>query len=333
MKKRLESELISIAHRILKLKNKSEVDQLYKETQKLYETLSVLKFYGDNFEMLKTEIPVNVMEEKLTNSFEAEEAITIELEVPAVAEVEKTSVEEDIAEEVEETEEEEVVIVDETEEETEADMISEMEEDEVEETKETEEEEVEETVAEIEEVEDEIEDEEETEEEEIEKEELKEETNFKPAFEFTADSEDDQDDEDELEISSESKQVAFEDFLGEGYVDPVFVKPNEVSSPSNSLFSSQESTFESNQPKIVALNDSMSKSISIGLNDRVGFVKFLFADSNEDYNRVLSQLSTFDSFEEAKNFINDMVKPDYNNWEGKDDYEERFMEIVEKKFE
>lgn len=330
MKKRLESELISIAHRILKLKNKSEVDQLYKETQKLYETLSVLKFYGDNFEMLKTEIPVNVMEEKLTNSFEAEEAITIELEVPAVAEVEKTNVEEDIAEEVEETEEEEVVIVDETEEETEADMISEMEEDEDEETEETEEEEegeVEETVAETEEVVDEIEEDEEI------KEELKEETNFKPDFEFTANSEDDQDDEDELEISSESKQVAFEDFLGEGYVDPVFVKPNEVSSPSNSLFSSQESTFESNQPKIVALNDSMSKSISIGLNDRVGFVKFLFADSNEDYNRVLSQLSTFDSFEEAKNFINDMVKPDYNNWEGKDDYEERFMEIVEKKFE
>ena len=50
MKKRLESELISIAHRILKLKNKSEVDQLYLETRKLYETLAVLKFYGDNYE-------------------------------------------------------------------------------------------------------------------------------------------------------------------------------------------------------------------------------------------------------------------------------------------
>ena len=38
MKKRIEAELISIAHRILKLKNKSEVDQLYKETQKLSRT-------------------------------------------------------------------------------------------------------------------------------------------------------------------------------------------------------------------------------------------------------------------------------------------------------
>ena len=306
MKKRLEAELISIAHRILKLKNKSEVDQLYKETQKLYETLTVLKFYGDNFETVKAEIPVDVMEEKLTNSFEAEEAITIELDVPAVAEVKEAIVEE--------------------EEETEVAMNYEKEEDEIEETEEEAIEEEEETVAEIEEVEDDI-----VEEEKIAEEEM-EETNFKPAFEFTLESEEDQDEEDEPEISTESKQVAFEDFLGEGYVDPVFVKPNEVSSPSNSLFSTQESTFETNQPKIVALNDSMSKSISIGLNDRVGFVKFLFADSNEDYNRVLSQLSTFDTFEEAENFINDMVKPDYNNWDGKDDYAERFMEIVEKKF-
>ncbi len=306
MKKRLEAELISIAHRILKLKNKSEVDQLYKETQKLYETLTVLKFYGDNFETVKAEIPVDVMEEKLTNSFEDEEAITIELDVPAVAEVKEAIVEE--------------------EEETEVAMNYEKEEDEIEETEEEAIEEEEETVAEIEEVEDDI-----VEEEKIAEEEM-EETNFKPAFEFTLDSEEDQDEEDEPEISTESKQVAFEDFLGEGYVDPVFVKPNEVSSPSNSLFSTQESTFETNQPKIVALNDSMSKSISIGLNDRVGFVKFLFADSNEDYNRVLSQLSTFDTFEEAENFINDMVKPDYNNWDGKDDYAERFMEIVEKKF-
>jgi hypothetical protein len=37
MKKRLEADLISIAHRILQLKNKSDINQLYSETQKLYE--------------------------------------------------------------------------------------------------------------------------------------------------------------------------------------------------------------------------------------------------------------------------------------------------------
>jgi hypothetical protein len=58
----------------------------------------------------------------------------------------------------------------------------------------------------------------------------------------------------------------------------------------------------------------------------------LFANSSEDYNRVLSQLMTFDTFEDAQNFIDNMVKPDYNNWQGKEEYAERFMEIVEKKF-
>lgn len=313
MKKRLEAELISIAHRILKLKNKSEVDQLYKETQKLYETLTVLKFYGDNFEMVKAEISDDVMEEKLINSFEAEEPLTVELKVPVIAEVKNETVEE-IAEitpeEVPEIEAEETI-------------VDEVETDTIEETEEIEEEVK--TVAEIEEVEEE-------QAEQIE-EKPSEEPDFKPAFEFTVEDElEEEEEETAAEIVPETRQIAFEDFLGENYVDPVFVKPNEVSSPSNSLFSKQELAFESSQPKIVALNDSMSKSISIGLNDRIGFVKFLFADSNEDYNRVLSQLSTFDTYEEAENFINDMVKPDYNNWEGKDDYAEHFMEIVEKKF-
>ena len=51
-----------------------------------------------------------------------------------------------------------------------------------------------------------------------------------------------------------------------------------------------------------------------------------------DYNRVINQLITFDNFEEAKIFIEDIVKPDYGDWEGKADYEQRFIEIIEKKF-
>jgi polyhydroxyalkanoate synthesis regulator phasin len=43
-------------------------------------------------------------------------------------------------------------------------------------------------------------------------------------------------------------------------------------------------------------------------------------------------LNTFDSFEEAKAFVDDFVKPDYNNWESAEEFETRFMEIVEKKF-
>jgi hypothetical protein len=86
------------------------------------------------------------------------------------------------------------------------------------------------------------------------------------------------------------------------------------------------------EPKISSLNDRLNKTISFGLNDRIGFEKKLFGGSSDDFNRVVSQLNTFDSFEEVKSFVLDFVKPDYNNWEGCEEFETRFMEIVEKKF-
>jgi hypothetical protein len=86
------------------------------------------------------------------------------------------------------------------------------------------------------------------------------------------------------------------------------------------------------QPKSVSLNEKLARGFHIDLNDRIAFTKNLFGNSTEDYSRVLNQLMTFDSYSEAKEFIENMVKPDYNNWEGKDDYAERFMGIIEKKF-
>ena len=95
-----------------------------------------------------------------------------------------------------------------------------------------------------------------------------------------------------------------------------------------------KTTFEKVQKedKISSLNDRLNKIISFGLNDRIGFEKKLFAGSSDDFNRVISQLNTFDSFDEARSFVQDFVKPDYNNWEGNEEFEARFMEIVEKKF-
>lgn len=80
------------------------------------------------------------------------------------------------------------------------------------------------------------------------------------------------------------------------------------------------------------VTNSVTGDIKIGLNDRLAFVKHLFNDSNEDYQRVLSQLSTIDTEERSVSFIVNMVKPDYNNWVGKEEYEERFMAIIERKF-
>ena len=87
----------------------------------------------------------------------------------------------------------------------------------------------------------------------------------------------------------------------------------------------------SERPK--SLNDRLKKGIHIGVNDRHAFVRHLFDGSNSDYNRVLSQLNTIRNKEEAMNFVANMVKPDYNNWEGKEEYEARFLAIIANKFD
>ncbi len=81
-----------------------------------------------------------------------------------------------------------------------------------------------------------------------------------------------------------------------------------------------------------SLNDRLKKGINIGLNERLSFIKHLFDGHTNDYNRVISQLNTFDSVDDAHRFIQQVVKPDYKNWEGKEEYEERFMTLVENKF-
>jgi hypothetical protein len=331
MKKRLESELISIAHRVLKLKNKSDVDQLYHETQKLYETLSVLKFYHENFEQLKLQVSQEELEQKIENSLvekPSEEMATPEIaaKIPAQEVVEEAEVsEEKLEEKIDEmtTEDESEVVSEEEIEAAEEPII----------------------VGEIA-----IEDEDE---EEIPALEAKDDLDFEPIFELASE---EKDSETKLEVSSEAEtekveekpesksktqQISFEDLLGHNYSEPVFVKPNDIT-PSIPKKETEEVTFkpvqeeeiivEKTEPKISTLNEKFAAGINVGLNDRIAFVKNLFGNSDEDYNRVISQLNTFDTLQEAQEFIEDMVKPDYNDWNGKEEYAERFMEIVEKKF-
>ncbi|WP_353082831.1 hypothetical protein [Flavobacterium sp.] len=319
MKKRLESELISIAHRILKLKNKSEVDQLYLETRKLYETLAVLKFYGDNYEQVKSEVSQEELEEKLA----AEEIIQEEIKEIPVEEVVVA------AQEMEEVLEEEV------DEDEEIDDEEEIEEEDLDESDEDLEEEEDESDEEDEE--DENEEDEDDSEEAEDEEEFENAIHFEPIFELEGsfeESEDEDDNEDKelfepntktVESNKiESRQISFEDLLGESFNEPEFVKPNDVVIPS--------SLIEVIEEKPLSLNDQHSKAINIGMNDRIAFVKHLFDDSAEDYNRVLSQLNSFTTKEEAIDFIEEIIKPDYENWVGSEEYAERFMEIVKNKF-
>lgn len=81
-----------------------------------------------------------------------------------------------------------------------------------------------------------------------------------------------------------------------------------------------------------SLNDRLKNGINIGLNERLAFIRHLFDGKTADYNRVISQLNSFDSVTEAKKFIQMVVKPDYKNWAGKEEYEQKFLDLVENKF-
>lgn len=311
MKKRLEADLISIAHRILQLKNKSDINQLYLETQKLYEKLALLRFVDDHFGDSKPTIGQAEIAQKIESAFEA-----IENEVPVTIIIEDNSIPE-----VEATPE--LVL-----EEEEQEEITEMEEPIFEES---------EDLETLDEDNDEDENEEEYEETE---------SPFIPAFELEKEEEEEEEEElIEEAPKQEAVQISFEDLIGGDFNEDLFVKvesnayetpveeeAEEVIETVSISLDEMELPEESEEPKSVSLNEKLSKGISIDLNDRIAFTKHLFGNDPEDYNRVLNQLITFDTFYETRDFIRDMVKPDYNNWEGKEEYEERFMEIIEKKF-
>lgn len=331
MKKRLEADLISIAHRILQIKDKSDVNQLYLETQKLYEKLSVLKFIEENYAETKPTIgSYSEIEKEIESFYDKNAALPIETEI----EMTESNIFQDTTtkEQVKESEEEipEIVTTETiTEEETPDDEIPSEELIAIEET------EIENNDTEFHEQEPEIE---EKAEEEITPE-VEKIPEFKAAFELSEEA------ENEIEESKkpETVQISFEDLLGLNYSEPDFVKVDDVPAPTKDIvFEPLESaenpvqktieTTEKAAAKKISLNDTFTKGIDIDLNDRIAFVKHLFGNSNEDYNRVMNQLITYDNFFETKSFIDEMVKPDYNNWQGKEEYEDRFMEIIEKKF-
>jgi hypothetical protein len=410
MKKKLEAELISIAHRILKLKNRADIEQLQQETLRLYEKLSVLKFVEDNFADVKPTIGAASAEEKLEEIYNLE--ATQEPTAGEKEEVKEEKTADKKANKEEEAVVEEPVAEAETEEEVlEEEVVTEVKEEaapvEAEKEEEAEEPqhkiEIEKSAEELQAIEESavavfekeqdstIEEEEMAADAEIEtiepeKDVKVEESNL--AFDFAF--------ERKAAPEEPKKEITFEDFHLE-YKEPEFIKKSDLESkPKEELkpeyaiaqievpkeeikeapkqevveeLKAEEPIKEEPKAEIIeevkvdevkeepkpepvkeepkfeipkyeapaapakSINDSFGKVITLGLNDRIAFEKHLFAGSGEDLNRVVSQLNTINTFQEAKDFIDDLVKPDYNNWQGKEEYEERFMHLVEKKFD
>ncbi|WP_299604727.1 hypothetical protein [uncultured Aquimarina sp.] len=265
MKKKLEAELISIAHRILQLKDRSTLPQLQEEARQLYEKLSILNFAESHFAGTQPTIG------QITSALEDEKVSEPKEEI--VEEVKpKPIISLDDNKEVEEPSETMFNLGNQT--------------------FEAPKEEVEEQKPEI----------------IIEKiNEKVTEDLFVPAPKFT---------EENVSLS-----------------EPVYEKNDkeDIGSVPQSMPILDNLNTKDDKPK--SLNDQLKRGIHIGLNDRLAFIKHLFDGSSTDYNRVLSQLNTLNSKSGATQFIKNMVKPDYNNWEGKSEYEERFMEIVTNKYE
>src|SRR5690606_39209115 len=89
MKKKLESELVSIAHRILKLKGREDVIKMHDESRMLFEKLSILKFAYENFEENMPTIGSNssffgMLDEsfnnKISDSIEIEDRIYVNMD-------------------------------------------------------------------------------------------------------------------------------------------------------------------------------------------------------------------------------------------------------------
>jgi hypothetical protein len=298
MKKKLEAELISIAHRILKLKNKDDVRELHQETQKLYQKLSVLLFVEENFSDAKPTIGLHDINLKLESAFDLDEkteTVDASQNEEAISDnkIKPISIINDIMGEINADNKDEFVPIEDT-------KISE------------------------------------------------------PLIAF--------EDNPIIEIpKADKKQASIDDLLESVQSEPVFERVDKQQKKKEAVVSEEISKiidnkinheevirgdnfidvpetldfiFEKVDSDTIAtnLNDKLKKSINVGLNDRLAFEKNLFGGSSEDYNRVISQLSTFDNIDDAKTFINEMVKPDYDNWVGKEEFAERFMEIVENKF-
>lgn len=317
MHKKLAADLTSLAHSILQMKNKEDVIALKKKAHEVYEKLSILAYVD---EYIKTTPNAEFTKEELLEKIESANIKIDEPIVDLVSEANLEKQEEILIYDIEEREDSNEVIEEESEEESTNEVELK------EETQENIDDVIEKVVEEIEDAAEEMAKEDHNIVEEIVSE--VDETNELIKNEITEVANEIEEAVKELDDSIE---FTAKDLFGN-------IEKNKGEEKVASLEEELKDTISvdvvanlfENVPK-KSLNDKLQGDIQIGLNDRIAFVKNLFGGSQEDFNRVVSQLNTFKTEKEAKKFINKMVKPDYD-WSVKEEFEERFMAIVERKF-
>ena len=111
-------------------------------------------------------------------------------------------------------------------------------------------------------------------------------------------------------------------------------EPNFVRKESDKKQAKPEKTTATADEKTTPnLNERFNTGLKVDLNDRLAFIQHLFNNSPNEYQRAMNQLTTFDSMEQAEAFIQELIKPDYQGWEGKEEYEDRFSRVLNQYFE
>ncbi|MDE0536832.1 hypothetical protein [Tenacibaculum sp. L6] len=299
MHKKLASDLTSLAHSILQMKNKEDVFELKQKAYEVYEKLSVLAYVEEYIN--NTPNPLKSKEELLQDIVLAEEKqqeevlaknLSVkEIVVPDAKEEITEVVEEEVKEAVQELNVEKSI-----EEPIEKDRVVHHLEEALKEELEQEADEIADKIIEA-----------------IEEETIIEEIIEQPFDELEELLHGDSDVKNDVKDVGERKTPTLEDELQDTISVDVMTD----------LFTKVE-------PK-KTVNDYFQKTIQIDLNDRIAFVKHLFDGDQNDFNRVISQLNTFKTEKEAKKFITKMIKPDYD-WSAKEEYENRLLEIIERRF-
>ena len=281
MHKKLESDLISLAHSLLQMKNKENVFLLKQKAYEIYEKLSVLAFVE---EYVNTTPGIQVKKEELI--LKVEEAYKVKDQISKeVDEANKVEViEEDFKEVLLDVEKEKTNVDIEDNFSNEEKNLEEIEDQSIDETKE---------FLEV-------------------KEATETEQPFNDLESLIFGESEIEKIEDPSEDIQELKDLTLEEELEDTISVDIIADLFEPLKPSS-------------------LNDKLQTNIQIGLNDRIVFVKNLFEGSQEDFNRVISQLNTFKTEKEAKKFITKMVKPDYN-WSEQEELENRLITIIERRF-
>lgn len=75
-----------------------------------------------------------------------------------------------------------------------------------------------------------------------------------------------------------------------------------------------------------------SRNIAITLNDRLAFINNLFDGEVEDFENTIRYIFSQKEVDVVIEYITEIIKPYYNNWIEKEEYEKRFMEIILKYF-